>query len=89
MRTVYRRSIMCLSAGVCILLGLGLLIHPDGGANVSAEAPGVAAAADRKPATASVQLPEATYWMLSKNEPYRERGVKTGFVQRGVSATKP
>ncbi|MHC4520470.1 MAG: IS110 family RNA-guided transposase [Planctomycetota bacterium] len=32
-------------------------------------------------------LAEATYWMLSKNEPYRERGVKTGFVQGCVSAT--
>jgi transposase len=32
-------------------------------------------------------LAEATYWMLSKNEPYRERGIKAGFVQGGVSAT--
>ncbi|UCD50022.1 MAG: hypothetical protein JSW27_21135 [Phycisphaerales bacterium] len=32
-------------------------------------------------------LAEATHWMLSKNEPYRERGVKVGFVQGGVSAT--
>lgn len=32
-------------------------------------------------------LAEATYWMLSKHEPYRERGIQTGFVQGGVSAT--
>lgn len=32
-------------------------------------------------------LAEATYWMLSKHEPYQERGVKAGFVQGGVSAT--
>jgi transposase len=31
-------------------------------------------------------LAEATYWMLSKHEPYRERGVKASFVQGGVSA---
>jgi len=31
-------------------------------------------------------LAEATYWVLSHNEPYRDRGVPTGSIQGGVSA---
>lgn len=32
-------------------------------------------------------LAEASYWMLSKNEPYREHGIQVNVVQGGVSAT--
>ena len=32
-------------------------------------------------------LAEATYWMLTKGEAYRERGAFRGFVNAGISAT--